>query len=163
MTQSAAPSSASGNAYDRSTEMHVTSRLSASAPGDTVRHQLARYAIAGSGVYLSDLVAYCLAILVDPGHYLVANCAGRLTGALVGFIVHRRWTFGGPQKLGWPSQLLVYLVLLGTNVLTSSFLLWLLVAGFGLAKLPSRMSVDVLILGSTFLVSRHLVFGTRQR
>jgi putative flippase GtrA len=127
-----------------------------------LRHQLARYAIAGGGVYVADLTAYCLVVLVDPELYLLANCAGRLTGATVGFIAHRRWTFGAARESGWRRQLLLYAALLATNLLVSSFLLWLLVSGLGLANFPSRVGVDSLLLALTFLVLRHWVFGARR-
>ena len=92
-----------------------------------VPHQLLRYGLVGGIVYGSDFTAFAVTLWLSGSMYLTANIIGKITGAAVGFVLHRQFTFSWEQKDGLARQALLYTGLLLANIAGSSMLLWLLV------------------------------------
>lgn len=119
--------------------------------------QAVRYGGVGVIVYAIDLAIYALCVALAPASYLAANIAGRAAGAFAGFFLHKHVTFAGEQRHATARQALAYLTLLATNMAASSGLLWLLV-GMGFPATPARIAIDVVVIATSFIVSRLLVF-----
>lgn len=123
-----------------------------------VMHQMMRYGIVGGVVYLSDFAAFAAILWFMPNAYLVANVIGKATGALVGFILHRHFTFSWDHKDEAGRQALSYLLLFATNLAISSLMLWLLVDTAGVNAFVAKIFVDILVIASSFLAARLWVY-----
>ncbi len=121
-------------------------------------HQAVRYGLVGGCVFAADLAVYWTTLQIAPPAYLVANAAGKIAGALLGFALHKRFTFIWQQKDCGSRQLISYLCLFLANLALSSALLSLLVAGFGVHNLLAKILVDAVVIATSFVVSRHWVY-----
>ena len=116
-----------------------------------------RYVIVGGGTYVADFLVYLLIVTLSPALYLQGNAAGRLAGALLGFVLHKYWTFGGQHVRSTGSQALSYALLLLFNIGFSSALLMSLQTLLpGLGPLLARIVTDVVVIGFTFVCSRYI-------
>ena len=93
-----------------------------------VGYQLLRYGMVGGTVYVSDFAMFAVTLWAVPGAYLLANVAGKSVGALVGFVLHRHFTFSWEHKDNATRQLVSYLMLFAFNLALSSLLIFLLVS-----------------------------------
>ena len=121
-------------------------------------HQAARYGLVGACVFTTDLAIYWLVLQAAPPAYLAANAAGKLAGAGLGFVLHRRFSFSWRQKDRGSRQLVSYLCLFAANLALSSALLALLVGRFDVHKLVAKVLVDAVVIATSFVVSRHWVY-----
>lgn len=121
-------------------------------------HQAARYGLVGACVFAADLAVFWLVLHAAPPAYLAANAAGKIAGAGLGFVLHKRFTFGWRQKDRGARQLVSYLCLLAANLALSSALLALLVGGLAVDKLVAKVLVDAVVIAIAFVVSRHWVY-----
>lgn len=121
-------------------------------------HQAVRYGLVGACVFATDLAVYWVVLQAAPPAYLAANAAGKIAGAVLGFALHRRFTFSWRQKDRGSRQLLSYLCLFMANLALSSSLLSLLVAGFDMQKLVAKVLVDAVVIAISFVASRHWVY-----
>lgn len=116
-----------------------------------------RYVIVGGATYVTDFLVYLLVVTLSPALYLQGNAAGRIAGALLGFILHKHWTFGGQHVRSTLSQALSYTLLLLFNIGFSSVLLMSLQTFLpGLGPLLARIVTDVVVIGFTFVCSRYI-------
>lgn len=120
--------------------------------------QLFRYGLVGGIVYCADLVSFTAIFYFFPTHYLIANVAAKIIGALTGFILHRSFTFRGDQAYGPSRQLASYLLLLGANILVANGLLYAAVRYFGAPELAAKVATDILVIALSFIVSRVFIF-----
>ncbi len=120
--------------------------------------QVARYAVSGGVVYAIDLAVFVLLNAVAPEHYLLTNLAGKLAGAFAGFFLHKYFTFAGPQAMQTRYQFIAYAALLGFNLALSAALLWALVDQMMAPTMPARIAVDIVIIMTSFLASRQIVY-----
>lgn len=120
--------------------------------------QLVRYGLVGLVVVASDFAAYAALLWLAPDAYLPANCLGKATGALVGFLLHRKVTFTWVQRDAASRQFGAYITVFLFNLALSSALLWLLVGRFGLDEYLSKIGVDALVITVAFLLSRTWVY-----
>ena len=121
-------------------------------------HQAARYGLVGACVFTTDLAVFWLILQVAPPAYLAANAAGKVAGAALGFVLHKRFTFGWQQKDRGSRQLVAYLCLFAANLALSSAMLALLVAGLAVHKLVAKVLVDAVVIAIAFVVSRHWIY-----
>lgn len=130
----------------------MSSLLTRSLTGEAVR-----YVIVGGGTYVADFLVYLLVISLSPALYLQGNVAGRLAGALLGFVLHKRWTFGGQHVRSTATQALSYSLLLLFNIGFSSALLVSLQTLLpDLGPVVARIITDVVVIGFTFVCSRYI-------
>lgn len=88
---------------------------------------------------------------------ITANVIAKMTAGAFAFVLHRRVTFTVHGRGGSGGQLFKYALLLALNIpVASGFLALLLpwIAPVAMAKFIA----DVICVGLTFLVSRHVVF-----
>ena len=93
-----------------------------------------------------------------PGQFLAANLCGKLTGAALGFVLHRHVTFRWAQRDGAARQFAAYLAVLGFNLLLSSALLWAAIRLLGANAYLAKLGVDIVVVGTAFLLSRLWVY-----
>ena len=123
-----------------------------------VMHQMMRYGIVGGVVYLSDFAVFAAILWFMPDAYLLANVIGKVTGALVGFVLHRHFTFSWEQKDKASRQAISYLLLLAANLAISSLLMWLLVDSVGANAFIAKIFVDVVVIAVSFVAGRRWVY-----
>jgi len=119
--------------------------------------QVARYGAVGLVVYAVDFLTYWLIHAFAPALYLLANVAGKAAGAATGFVLHKNVTFVGDQQHRTERQALLYALVLALNMAGSSALLWLAVR-VGAPTTPARIAIDMLVIATSFLASRFLIF-----
>jgi putative flippase GtrA len=121
-------------------------------------HQIIRYGAVGLIVFACDFATYAVIVHAVPGAYLPGNIAGKVIGAAIGFVLHKRFTFSWAQKHGAGHQALSYLGLILLNFSTSSALLWLLVAQLDFDKFVAKIIVDTVVMATSFLFGRLWVY-----
>lgn len=124
----------------------------------TAFHQLVRYGIVGGIVYAADFVAFAILMALTPGVYLAANIVGKTTGAIVGFLLHKKFTFSWDQKDSAKRQAATYLLLFGFNLAASSLLIWLLVDFAHANAFIAKLFVDVIVIAGSFIANRLWVY-----
>lgn len=117
-----------------------------------------RYLLAGAIVYLADLLTFAVIAHLAPSAYLWANLLGKSTGAALGFVLHKRFTFAGGQRDRTDRQAASYALLLMFNLALSSALLWVAVEQLGIRDLPARILVDGVVILISFLGMRLWVY-----
>lgn len=120
--------------------------------------QIGRFGIVGIFVVVLDYAVFAALLWAMPGSHLVANVAGKIAGAVSGFVLHRQITFAGQHRDGAGRQGLSYALLFAFNLAMSSFLLWLLVDYLRFNTYWSRLCVDALVIISSFTGSRLWVY-----
>jgi putative flippase GtrA len=120
--------------------------------------QLMRYFMVGGVVYLSDLAIFALVLAAAPAAHLIANLAGRVAGAALGFVLHRQFTFSWAHRDGRARQALAYISVLLANIAASTVLLWLAVDKASIDPLVARMLVDAVVIAAAFVAGRQFVY-----
>ena len=121
-------------------------------------HQAVRYILVGGVVYVSDFAAFTLILLGFPAAHLIANALGKATGAAVGFVLHKHFTFSWDQKDSAGKQALSYALVFLFNLASSSLLLWLLVDMAGFNAYLAKLFVDVVVIATSFVAGRLWVY-----
>jgi putative flippase GtrA len=122
--------------------------------------EIVKYGQVGIAVYLFDYFVFFILLSISFELYLLANIAGRISGALLGFFLHRKWTFKSDNYLlNRNSQFLIYTILLGFNLIFSSVLLYLAERNIHFLDIRySRIIIDFIIISSSFLISKLFIF-----
>lgn len=124
----------------------------------TVLHQSARYGLVGLCVVAADFLVYVAGLALAPGAYLTSNLCGKTVGALLGFVLHKRFTFSWRQKHSSGRQLASYLALFASNLAMSSILLWLLAVRLEIHPIAAKLLVDGIVIATSFFVSRLWIY-----
>ena len=118
--------------------------------------QFARFVLVGiSNTMLSYVVYAALVLAAVP--YALAGALGFAAGAVNGYRLNRRWTFHRRDSTGLLAR---YLVVQLAGLGATSGLLWLLVAGGHLHRLPSYALTIPFVTVATFVANRSWVFAT---
>jgi putative flippase GtrA len=119
---------------------------------------VARYAGVGVVVTLIDYVVFLLGMqwgLSAP----LANVLSKLAATLAGAVLHRRYTFAGPQRLGPARQMLFYAALSLFNLGLSTGLIVVLSSMLGWPGLVAKLLADVVVIAVSFVVSRVFIYA----
>ena len=120
--------------------------------------QLARYVAVGGVLFGLDLA--CFLGLTELGVATpAAQVVSRALGALVGFFAHKHLTFQGwsrPQALDTRAQLLRYAGITAFNVLLSAGVISACIHLMGGLRVPGKVLGEVLMVLTTWLLSRHV-------
>ena len=117
-----------------------------------------RYLGVGLVVMSLDYLVFLLGLQLGATA-VQSNAAGRLLTTVVGALLHRRYTFAGPQRMGMLRQMVAYFALSGINLVISSGLILLLTENMGLAPLWAKMLTDVVVIAISMLVGRFFIFA----
>ena len=120
--------------------------------------QIGRFGVVGVFVVALDYAVFASLFWALPGSLLLANFAGKVAGAISGFILHKHITFAGQQRDHAARQALSYALLFAFNIAMSTGLLWLLVDHGGLNAYWSRLCVDGLVIVSSFVGQKLWVY-----
>lgn len=118
-----------------------------------------RYILVGGVVYVFDFLIFSFFVFVNADLYVIGNIVARISGALLGFFLHRNWTFRAEYKHNKKNQLFMYMSLLSVNILSSSMLLFILVDLILLGELYARIITDIVIVAFTFIISKLFIFN----
>jgi putative flippase GtrA len=116
------------------------------------------YVAVGGFVYLIDLGTFVAVVLNWPDFHLFGNVLAKIAGALSGFVAHKYLTFSGEHADPVHKQAVRYVTLLFFNIVGATVLLYLFVDILALPALPTKIGVDVIVIVSSFFISRHVVF-----
>lgn len=120
--------------------------------------QLARYVGVGLVVTLIDYAVFLVSMhlgLSAPR----ANVASKLAATLAGAVLHRRFTFAGPQRLGLARQMLAYAALSLFNLGLSTALIVVFSSHLGWPALLAKLTADVFVIALSFVVSRFFIYA----
>ena len=109
---------------------------------------VAKAAISSGAATVTDGAVYQLLLFVLPSHYGFMAAAGAVAGALVNFLINRRYTFAHNEQSLWPQAARYALVSLAT-FLALRWLLTFAVEGLGwsprVAWLPAKLLAFALV------------------
>lgn len=120
--------------------------------------QSLRYLIVGGLVYSLDVGLFIVLAAFARSYYLEINVVAKTVSAIVGFVLHKRFTFSWEQRHSIKRQFVLYVLLFVFNISMSTGLIYLLVGRLSLPTLPTRIAVDMVVIATAFLVSRYMVF-----
>jgi putative flippase GtrA len=130
----------------------------------SISGQSVRYLLVGAVVYGVDLGLFTVIIALSSARlYVAANVAAKVAGAAVGFALHKNVTFTWQQQSSIVVQSLLYGTLLLFNMGLSTALLYLAVSGFAQSAIASKIAIDIVVVGISFVISRSLVFRPEPR
>lgn len=124
-----------------------------------LRHSSVRYVLAGGFLFVLDFAVYFMLariLGIEPG---VAQFVSRGTGALVGFFLHRDFSFrtdGAARGISTVSQGAGYTLVTIGNLLGSPFLVHWSVAALGGKIALGKLAVDVFLVVESYVVLRIL-------
>ncbi|WP_197460166.1 GtrA family protein [Sphingorhabdus sp. M41] len=120
--------------------------------------QAMRYLIVGGLVFAFDFGVFTGLLLLNPHWLFAANIAGKIGGALLGFFLHRHFTFSWQKRQRASTQFISYGAVLLLNLIISSGLVYLFVISMNIEALIGRLFSDIVTIVLAFLLSRNLVF-----
>lgn len=123
-----------------------------------VLYQLTRYGLVGGVVYLTDFLAFAVAVWLTEHMYLTANIIGKIAGAAVGFVLHRQFTFSWEQKDNLARQAFSYAIVFLANIVGSSALLWLLIDWANANAYLAKLCVDIAVITASFVAGRFWIY-----
>jgi len=109
--------------------------------------------------YGIELLVFFGVLWINAGLIVTANVSAKLSAGTFAFLSHKYFTFRRPDNTSFMAEAVRYAVLLGVSTVLSS---GLLVAVSSLLPVwLSKPIVDIVTVGMTFLVTRHVVFRKR--
>lgn len=116
-----------------------------------------RYLATGASLFLLDLAIYVVLHLGFGVAIMTAQLVSRTTGAAVGFVGHKFFSFGvggEKQASSTTSQGVAYSVVMAVNILLSPFLVVFLVYLLDGRAIVGKLFSDAIIITETFLLLR---------
>lgn len=121
--------------------------------------QAIRYLIVGGLVFAFDFGVFTGLLLINAHWLFAANIVGKIAGALLGFFLHRHFTFSWQQRQSGLMQFLSYGAVLLLNLMISSGLVYLFVISMNIEAVIGRLLSDIITIFLAFILSRNLVFS----
>lgn len=121
---------------------------------------LARYVLVQIVAYAIDLGTFELLFLPGFAGPVAANLLAKLPAGAFAFLAHRRYTFEAHGSGRAPAEAVRYFTLLCINAPVSSLILAAILPLVPNATV-AKIAADVISVGLTFLVTKHLVFRHR--
>jgi len=127
--------------------------------------QLARYLITGLGLYLVDFLTFIALAVGLQVHVAMSQFIARATGALVGFVAHRHYTFRENRDRpawGLAAQGSGYLAVSLVTLALSPVLIMVTMAITGGHKVAAKLLAEPVLVLIAY-VGLRTVFRARQR
>jgi putative flippase GtrA len=121
-----------------------------------VVEQFLKFGLVGLSNTLITFLVFTFLVKALGVWYVAASALGFAAGACNGFLLNRRWTFRGHR--GGSTAALRWSVVQGSGLLADLGLIYLLVDGAGIPKLPSQALALALVVSVTFFVNRTWTF-----
>ena len=122
-----------------------------------MRRQFIRFLIVGVANTAISFVAYRLLLALHVW-YLVAAPAAWGLGAINGYVLNRRWTFGTRDSA---RTRIVYVLVTAAGAVSSSLLVLLFARGAGLGNVEAFLATLPLVTVATFAANRIWTFRNR--
>lgn len=119
---------------------------------------MARYVGVGFLITATDYLVFLGAVAAGVGA-APANAASRVVATMVGAVLHRHYTFSGPQRLGLWRQMMAYAALSAVNLVISTVLILALTDQMGLSPIVAKVLTDVVVIAVSIVVGRALIFA----
>ncbi|WOE74031.1 GtrA family protein [Alterisphingorhabdus coralli] len=133
--------------------------MPASMNAKSLLYQSTRFLIAGVVIFLFDYAVFWLSYAhLHETHLLAANIYGKVAGVILGFFLHKYWTFAGQQRHGSLAQSISYALLFLFTLVFSSALLYSLATFLMLPEAASRLFSDIASVAVSFAVSKWIIF-----
>lgn len=116
-----------------------------------------RFASGGGVCFAANLGVLWVATEKWKWHYLAALALAWAVALVLGFTLHRRWTFRA-RSAGWAEQARRYLAVNVGQALVSTLLMVALVSGCGLAPWLASVLCAGLLMAATFVLHRNWSF-----
>ena len=126
--------------------------------------QLARYLITGLGLYLVDFMTFLALAVGLEVHVAASQFVSRATGALVGFVAHRHFTFRESREQpawGLAAQGTGYLTVALVTLALSPVLIMVTMAMTGGHKVAAKLLAEPVLVLIAYIGLRT-VFRARQ-
>ncbi len=117
-----------------------------------------RFVVGGGTCFGVNLAILWVATEKWKWHYLLALLLAWSVVFVLGFSLHRRWTFGSRSKAILGEARRYFMVNLGQAVVSTGLLI-LLVSGFGLAPWLASVIIGASLMVFTFLLHRNWSFA----
>jgi putative flippase GtrA len=121
--------------------------------------QFAKFGLVGVSNTLITLLVYTLLVKAFGVWYVAASALGFALGAVNGFLWNRAWTFRG--HVGDALTPVRWFIVQGCGLLVNSGLVFVLVDGAGMGKLPGQAVTTALVTVCTFIANRSWTFRVR--
>ena len=118
--------------------------------------KIIRYVISGGSATVANLLGFYL--LSHVLHYLLASAFALLISTSVSFTLQKFWTFQDNSREKMVQQFSMYMVVILGGLVFNTFLMWLLVDGFGVWKLLAQFITNGAMAVGNFFLYRELVF-----
>lgn len=111
--------------------------------------------------YGIDMGMFLVLLLAGSAGPVLANVVAKLAAGSFAFVAHRRFTFRVVDGIPIKGQALRYFILLALNIPVASAILALMLLLVD-EPVAAKLISDVIIVGLTYLISRHFIFSDRQ-
>jgi putative flippase GtrA len=118
--------------------------------------QFSKFVAVGASNTLISFVVY-VGLLRIGVPYLGAGALAFMIGAINGYVLNSRWTFGAPDA--WQPRVR-YVFVQGCGLVLTSVLLWNLVSGAALGRVAAYALVIPIVTVATFAANRGWTFRT---
>ncbi len=129
----------------------------APTPERWIEGSLFRYLASGGVLFIVDYLVYIVLAKLLGLDVRIAQGASRTSGAVVGFFLHKLYSFRAGeagQSLSTASQGAAYTLVTLANLVASPFLVHLAVGALGGMILVGKVLVDVVLVAETYVLLR---------
>lgn len=116
-----------------------------------------RYITVGGISFLAEYLIF-IGINTATSLVIVANIISFLCGFAISFTGHKKWAFKGDHKYSSSTQFLSYALLAAINIVLGSFLIGIMVSGWGILPGIAKIVSMVLIMVWNFTILSRLIF-----
>ncbi|MDJ0335142.1 bifunctional glycosyltransferase family 2/GtrA family protein [Salinibacterium sp. G-O1] len=125
-----------------------------------VMRPLALFGLSSLGSFVLDLVAVQLLILLT-GSLVAAVFGARMISGTANFLINRHLVFGATEPR--PRRQLLRYIILAIAIVVASYLGILALTGLGVALVPSKIIVDVVLYIVSYQMQRLVIFASTKR
>jgi putative flippase GtrA len=105
-----------------------------------------------------DYLVFLLCLQLESGAAM-ANVVGRVLATGVGALLHRRFTFAGPQRWGLARQMIAYAALSAFNLGLSTAMIIAWVDHVGLGAISAKVLTDMVVMALSIAIGRLVIFA----
>ena len=135
-------------------------------PRKSLMGQFLRYMVTGGVAFVADFGLFALSLYVFGWHYLLANLVGLVAGLVLNYAMSILWVFTACKRILEKRKLAEFTLfaLVGiAGVGINQLLMYLMVDGFGLNEMVSKMIAAVLVLMWNFGARKLILFKKREK
>ena len=123
--------------------------------------QFLRYLVTGGLAFVVDFGLYALCLYVFEWHYLLANLVGLVAGLVINYIMSVAWVFSGCKRVLENKKAMefgIFAVVGFIGVGINELIMYLMVGGFAVNEMLSKMAAAVIVLMWNFGARKLVLF-----